>query len=140
MWSGLRWKVAESFDRLTEKQCFVLKLYWGLEGHGRHSFEKSRRSWASSGRPSKAYITERWTPSAGVTPTRGRQFRPNREGENGMTKGTARLTTQVRPEDRDRLQRLAESHDRTVAAEIRRALGCYFEVAEGPVWTPLSEN
>jgi hypothetical protein len=53
-----------------------------------------------------------------------------------MTKGTARLTTQVRPEDRDRLQRLAESHDRTVAAEIRRALGCYFEVAEGPVWAP----
>jgi hypothetical protein len=57
MWSGLRWKVAESFDRLTEKQCFVLKLYWGLDGHGRHSFEKSRRSWASSGRPSKAYTT-----------------------------------------------------------------------------------
>lgn len=57
-----------------------------------------------------------------------------------MTKGTARLTTQVRPEDRDRLQRLAEIHDRTVAAEIRRALGCYFEVAEGPVWTPLSKN
>lgn len=57
-----------------------------------------------------------------------------------MTKGTARVTTHLRPEDRDRLKRLAESHDRTVAAEIRRALGCYFEVVEGPVWTPLSKN
>jgi DNA-directed RNA polymerase specialized sigma subunit len=33
-------KVAESLDRLTEKQCFVLKLYWGLDGHRRHSFRE----------------------------------------------------------------------------------------------------
>jgi predicted DNA-binding protein len=57
-----------------------------------------------------------------------------------MTKGTARVETHIRPEDRERLKQLAERHDRTVAAEIRRALGCYFEVAEGPVWTPLSKN
>jgi predicted DNA-binding protein len=57
-----------------------------------------------------------------------------------MTKGTARVTTRVRLEDRERLKQLAERHDRTVAAELRRALGCYFEVAEGPVWSPLSKN
>jgi DNA-directed RNA polymerase specialized sigma subunit len=32
--------VAASFARLTEKQRFVLKLYWGLDGHGRHSFRE----------------------------------------------------------------------------------------------------
>jgi hypothetical protein len=60
--------------------------------------------------------------------------------EKRMTKGTARVTTHLLPEDRDRLKHLAERHDRTVAAELRRALGCYFEVAEGPVWTPHSKN
>jgi DNA-directed RNA polymerase specialized sigma subunit len=32
--------VAKSFARLTEKQRFVLKLYWGLDGHRRHSFRQ----------------------------------------------------------------------------------------------------
>ena len=57
-----------------------------------------------------------------------------------MTEGNARVTTHIRPEDRERLKQLAQRHDRTVAAEIRRALGCYFEVAEGPVWAPFSRT
>jgi predicted kinase len=33
------------------------------------------------------------------------------KGRERMTKGTARVATHVRPEDRDRLKQLAERHD-----------------------------
>jgi len=35
-----RQRIAAMLEALTEKQRFVLKLYWGLDGHHEHSFRE----------------------------------------------------------------------------------------------------
>jgi hypothetical protein len=35
-----RERITTMFEALTAKQRFVLKLYWGLDGHDKHSFRR----------------------------------------------------------------------------------------------------
>jgi hypothetical protein len=63
--------VTQMFEALTDKQRFVLKLKWGLDGHRPYSFREIASMMVSGGRRFRGPTTARWQLSKSVTRARG---------------------------------------------------------------------